>query len=274
MPFAKAADGTALHYNDWGSGHPVVMIHGWPLSGAMWEYQALFLASNGCRVVAYDRRGFGESGKPWTGYDYDTFADDLAAILDGLDLQGVTLVGFSMGGGEVARYLSRHGAGRIARAVLVGAVTPFLAQTPDHPAGAPASVFEQMIAGLVDDRASFLASFGKKFFGAGLLNFSVSGATLDWAQRLALMASPKATVDCVRAFGGTDFRQDMVAFTVPTLIIHGDADDIVPIDISGRAAARLVPGARLVEYPGAPHGLFFTERLRLNADLLNFITTT
>ena len=274
MPFARSADGTALHYNDWGTGHPVVLIHGWPLSGAMWEYQALFLAANGCRVIAYDRRGFGESGKPYTGYDYDTFADDLAAILDSLDVKGVTLVGFSMGGGEVARYLSRHGTGRVARAVLVGAVTPMLAQTPDHPDGAPPKVFEDMIAGLVDDRPTFLASFGKAFFGAGLLNFSVSSAVLDWAQRLALMASPKATVDCVRAFGFTDFRPDMAAFTVPTLIIHGDADATVPIDISARAAARLVPAARLAEYPGAPHGLFFTERLRLNADLLNFITTT
>ena len=274
MPFIPAADGTALHYNDWGSGHPVVMIHGWPLSGAMWEYQAMFLAANGCRVIAYDRRGFGESGKPWTGYDYDTFASDLAAILDRLDLNGVTLVGFSMGGGEVARYLGAHGSRRVARAVLVGAVTPMLAKTADHPDGAPASVFEEMIAGLLDDRPSFLAAFGKKFFGAGLLNFSVSSAVLDWSQRLALQASPKATVDCVRAFGGTDFRRDMAAFTLPTLIIHGDADDIVPPAITARAAARMVPGAKLVEYPGAPHGLFFTERLRLNADLLNFITTT
>ena len=274
MPFSKSADGTAIHYTDWGTGHPVVLIHGWPLSGAMWEYQAMFLAANGCRVIAYDRRGFGESGKPYAGYDYDTFADDLAALLDGLDLTGVTLVGFSMGGGEVARYLARHGTRRVARAVLVAAVTPMLARTPDHPEGAPAKVFEDMIAALVDDRPSFLAAFGKKFFGAGMLNFAVSSAVLDWSGRLALMASPKATVDCVRAFGGTDFRRDMAAFTVPTLIVHGTSDDIVPIDVSARAAARLVPGARLVEYDGAPHGLFFTERLRLNADLLNFVATT
>ena len=273
MPFAKAADGTAIHYEDWGTGHPVVLVHGWPLSLRMWECQALFLAANGCRVIAYDRRGFGESGKPYAGYDYDTLAGDLAALLDGLDLKDVTLVGFSMGGGEVARYLSSHGTQRIARAALVSAVTPMLARTPDHPEGVPASTFEAMIAGLVDDRPSFLQSFAKGFYGAGLLNLSVPGAVLDWTQRLALGASPRATVECVRSFAGTDFRRDMAAFTLPTLIVHGDADATVPIEVSARPAARLVPGARLVEYPGAPHGLFYTERLRLNADLLTFVTT-
>ncbi|MBB5695177.1 alpha/beta fold hydrolase [Muricoccus pecuniae] len=271
MPFIKTRDDVAIHYNDWGTGKPVVLIHGWPLSGAMWEYQSLFLASKGLRVIAYDRRGFGESGKPYTGYDYDTLADDLAALMEGLDLQGATLVGFSMGGGEVARYLARHGASRVAKAVLVSAVTPFMVKTPDHEDGVPRETFDEMVQGLLADRPNFLATFGKKFFGAGLLNFTVTNEILQWAQNLALQASPKATLDCLRAFSETDFRDDMRAFTVPTLVIHGDSDTTVPIDVSGRAAARMIGGARLIEYGGAPHGLFFTEKDRLNADLLSFV---
>ena len=271
MPFIKTRDEVAIHYNDWGSGKPVVLIHGWPLSGAMWEHQALFLAENGFRVIAYDRRGFGESGKPYSGYDYDTFADDLAALMEGLDLQGAALVGFSMGGGEIARYLARHGAGRVSKAVLVSAVTPFLLKTPDHEDGVPRATFDEIVQGLRDDRPHFLASFGKGFFGAGMLNFTVTAEILQWAQMLALQASPKATLDCVRAFSETDFRNDMRAFTVPTLVIHGDADTTVPIDVAGRAASRMIPGAKLIVYGGAPHGLFFTEKDRLNADLLGFL---
>ena len=271
MPFVKTRDDVALHYTDWGTGKPVVLIHGWPLSGAMWEYQAMFLAAQGFRVIAYDRRGFGESGKPYSGYDYDTLADDLAALMEGLDLQGAALVGFSMGGGEVARYLARHGASRVAKAVLVSAVTPYLLKSPDHEEGVPRETFDKIVAGLLEDRPHFLATFGKAFFGAGVLNFTVTNEILDWALRLALQASPKATVDCVRAFSETDFRADMRAFTVPTLVIHGDADQTVPIDVSGRVAARMITGAKLVEYGGAAHGLFFTEKDRLNADLLAFL---
>ncbi|WP_426954812.1 alpha/beta fold hydrolase [Muricoccus radiodurans] len=270
MPTLPARDGASLHYTDWGAGKPVVLIHGWPLSGAMWEYQALTLAENGCRVVTYDRRGFGESDKPFSGYDYDTFADDLAAVLERLDLMGVMLVGFSMGGGEVARYLARHGSTRIAKAVLVSAVTPMLVKTPDHPDGVDRSTFDKMVQGLRDDRPNFLATFGKQFYGAGMLNFTVTSEVLDWSQNLALQASPKATIDCVRAFSETDFRRDMGAFRLPTTIIHGTSDATVPIDVTARAAAKLVPGARLVEYSGAPHGLFFTEKVRLTADLLAF----
>ena len=271
MPFVKTRDDVAIHYTDWGTGKPVVLIHGWPLSGAMWEYQAMFLAAQGFRVIAYDRRGFGESGKPYTGYDYDTFADDLAAVMDGLDLQGAALVGFSMGGGEVARYLSRHGSARVSKAVLLSAVTPYLLKAPGHEEGVPRATFDGIVTGLLADRPSFFATFAKGVFGAGMLNFTVTAEILDWAQRLALQASPKATVDCVRAFSETDFRADMRAFTVPTLVIHGDADQTVPIDVSGRAAARLITGAKLVEYGGAAHGLFFTEKDRLNADLLAFL---
>ena len=271
MPYFEAKDGTQLYYNDWGTGKPVVLIHGWPLNSDSWEYQSVFLASQGLRVIAYDRRGFGKSAQPWSGYDYDTLADDLAALLDKLDLHDATLVGFSMGGGEVARYLARHGAARVSKAVLLAAVTPFLLKTDDHPEGVDRSVFDQMIDGLQKDRPGFLATFGKQFFGAGMLNFSVSSEILQWASMMALHASPKATLDCVRAFSETDFRADLRAITVPTLIIHGDADATVPIDVAGRAAAALIPNAEFKEYGGAPHALFYTERDRLNEDLLAFI---
>ena len=271
MPFIETADKTALFYNDWGSGRPVVLIHGWPLDSDMWEYQSVFLASEGVRVVAYDRRGFGRSSQPWSGYDYDTFADDLKAVLDKLDLNDVTLVGFSMGGGEVARYMSRHGGARVAKTVLLAAVTPYLVQAPDNPDGAPRSIFDQMVEGLQKDRPNFLATFGKQFFGAGLLNFTVTAEILQWASMMALLGSPKATIDCVRAFSETDFRRDMSAFRVPTLVIHGEGDATVPPDKSGRIAAKMIDSAEYVEYRGAPHALFFTEKDRLNQDLLAFI---
>ncbi len=272
MPVIEAADKTPIFYNDWGSGRPVILIHGWPLDSRMWEYQSVFLASQGLRVVAYDRRGFGHSGQPWTGYDYDTLADDLKAVLDGLNLDGVTLVGFSMGGGEVARYMSRHGGARVAKAVLVSAVTPYLQQAPDNPAGVPPGTFDQMIEALKKDRPSFLTTFGKQFFGAGLLNFTVTSEILQWASFMALHGSPKATIDCVRAFSATDFRKDMGAFRVPALVIHGDGDATVPLEKSGQLSASMIPGAELLVYKGAPHGLFFTEKDRLNQDLLAFIT--
>lgn len=270
MAFIETTDGTSLFVNDWGAGRPVVLIHGWPLNADMWEYQSTYLASQGLRVVTYDRRGFGRSSQPWTGYDYDTLADDLAAVMDKLDLRDAVLVGFSMGGGEVARYLARHGAARVGKAVLVSAVTPFLVKTENHPDGVDRSVFDQMIEQIGADRPGFLASFGKKFFGVGLLNFSLSSDLLEWTKSLALQGSMKATLDCVRAFSETDFRSDMPAFTMPTLVIHGDSDGTVPIDVAGRAAAKLLPNARLVEYAGAPHGLFYTEKDKLNADLLAF----
>jgi len=271
MPFVETTDKTTLFYNDWGSGRPVLLIHGWPLDSDMWEYQSVFLASEGLRVVAYDRRGFGRSSQPWSGYDYDTLADDLKALLDKLDLQDVTLVGFSMGGGEVARYMSRHGGARVSKAVLLAAVTPFMAKTTDNPGGVDRGVFDQMIEGLKKDRPHFLATFGKAFFGAGLLNFTVTAEVMQWASMMALMGSLKATLDCVRAFSETDFRRDMDAFRVPTLVIHGGADATVPPDKSGRIAAKMITGAEYQEYPGAPHGLFFTEKDRLNQDLLAFV---
>ena len=272
MPFFHAKDGTHLHYNDWGSGAPVVLIHGWPLDGEMWEYQAVHLANHGYRVITYDRRGFGRSAQPWTGYDYDTMADDLATLIETLDLSGVTLVGFSMGGGEVARYAARHGTSRLARAVLLAAVTPYLLKDASNPDGVDRGVFDGIVEGLKKDRPGFLAAFGKQFYGVGMLTFSISSDFLQWSQNLAMLGSPKATIDCVRAFSETDFRADLKALTVPTLIIHGEADATVPAKVSAEQTVKLVPRAELKIYPGAPHGLFYTDRDRLNADLLAFMS--
>jgi non-heme chloroperoxidase len=271
MAFIDTKDGIKLHVKDSGTGRPVVLIHGWPLTGDMFEYQTLALLEAGYRVISYDRRGFGQSGHPALGYDYNTFADDLASVLDGLDVNGATLAGFSMGGGEIARYLSRHGARRVAKAVLISSVVPYLLKTGDNPDGAEASVFEDMKSQIRKDRFQFLQSFAKQFYGVGIVSSPVSQALLDWTFILAVMASPKATLNCVDAFGKTDFRPDLASFTMPTLVIHGTADKTVPIDAAGRAAARGIAGARLVEYDGEPHGLFATAPDRLNRDLIEFI---
>ncbi len=262
-----------LFYEDWGQGSPVVLIHGWPLDHQMWEYQSVFLARNGLRVIAYDRRGFGKSSKPWGKYDYDTLADDLKALLDGLDLQDVTLVGFSMGGGEVARYMNRHGGARVSKVAFVSSVTPYLLKTDDNPEGVDTSTFDQMIAGLEKDRADFLHSFGSQFYGTGFLSVPVSKAALEWTFQMAMPASPKATIDCVESFGKTDFRRDVGAVTVPTLIIHGDSDKTVPAAHSADQLARLLPGAEYLVYEGSPHGLHLTDKDKLNRDLLAFATT-
>ena len=276
MNFIKSGtDGSGnainLAYEDWGTGKPVVLIHGWPVSHEMWEYQSSELPKHGYRVIAYTRRGFGQSSKPWSGYDYDTFADDLKAVLEALDLKEVTLVGFSMGGGEIARYMNRHGGARVSKVVFVSAVTPFLLKTGDNPTGADASIFDGMVKAITKDRPDFLTHFGKKFYGVGALSSPVSEGILNWAQNLALVASPKATVDCVRAFSATDFRADLKAIKVPALIIHGDADETVPIAASGDETAKLLPHAKYLKYEGAPHGLFVTEKDRLNRDLLAFL---
>lgn len=271
MAYIAATDGVQLHVKDSGQGRPVVLIHGWPLTGDMFEFQTLALLEAGYRVITYDRRGFGQSGHPATGYDYNTFADDLASILKRLDLNGVTLAGFSMGGGEIARYLSRHGAERIAKAVLIATVVPYLAKTDDNPDGVDRSVFEEMKAQIRKDRFAFLQTFAKQFYGVGIVSSPVSQGILDWSFLLATMASPKATLDCVDAFGKTDFRPDLASFTMPTLVIHGTSDKTVPIDVAGRAAAKHIKGAKLIEYSGEPHGLFATAPDRLNADLKEFI---
>ncbi|UYZ63365.1 alpha/beta fold hydrolase [Hymenobacter weizhouensis] len=262
-----------LHYIDQGQGTPVVLIHGWPATYEMWEHQLAELPKHGMRVVAYTRRGFGNSSKPWNGYDYDTFADDLKAVLDELDLQNVTLVGFSMGGGEVARYMSRHGGARVSKVVFVAAVTPFLLKTDDNPDGVDKDTFDDMVDNIRKDRFDFLASFGKKFYGVGLVSHPVSQATLDWTQSMCQLASPRATEACVRAFSETDFRRDLAAIQVPTLVIHGDNDQTVPIKSSGNLMGNYLKHATYITYEGAPHGLFITEKDKLNQDLAAFVTS-
>lgn len=259
-----------LTYEDVGTGTPVVLIHGWPSSKEMWENQVGELVDAGCRVITYDRRGFGKSSKPYHGYNYDILADDLHAILEELDVHDATLVGFSMGGGEVVRYFSRHNGERVSRAVLVSAITPLLAKTKDNPDGVDPSVFDEMIANIKDDRIKFLDEFAKNFFGINLVNKPVSAPYLEYFRYLASVASPKATIECVKAFAYTDFRDELSQITAPTLIIHGDADKIVPSTTS-EAAAKGITDSKLMIYEGAPHGLFVTEREKLNKDLIEFI---
>ena len=264
-------DGVRLNVKSWGTGRPVILIHGWPLSADTWDDTAIAIADAGMRAIAYDRRGFGRSEQPWEGYDYDTLADDLAAVIEGTKATDAALVGFSMGGGEVARYLSRHGAGRISHAALVASIVPYMLKTSDNPNGVDHSVFDGMTLAMKKDRAAFFAQFFKDFFGAGMLTSPVSSEVLDWAWNLAMMASLKATLACAFAFATTDFRGDLASFTVPTLVIHGTADKTVPIDVSGRAAAAAIKGARIIEYEGAPHGLFATHKDQLARDLLSFL---
>jgi non-heme chloroperoxidase len=263
-----------LFYEDLGTGKPVVFIHGWPLNHEMWEYQLAELPHHGLRCIAYDRRGFGKSDRPWEHYDYDTLADDLKAVLETLDLRNATLVGFSMGGGEIARYIGKYGSERVGKVVLISSVTPFMLKTDDNTEGVPRENFHEMIEKITKDRPAFMSTFGKQFYGATLLNHPVSQQLLDWNQSQCLMSSAKATVDCVRSFSETDFRHDVPKIGVPTLIIHGDADKTVPIAVSGNKTAALLPHAKYIVYEGAPHGLFITEKDRLNADLLDFIGGT
>ena len=272
MPFIKTRDGTELYVKDWGQGRPVVLMHGWPLTADSWDAQALGLAEAGFRVIAYDRRGFGRSGQPWSGYDYDTLADDLADVLDAAKATDATIVGFSMGGGEVARYMSRHDGKGVVAAGLVASVVPYLLQDDSNPDGVPATQFEQMKEGIREDRARFFRrTFTPGFFGVGWVTSPVSDEVLDHATAMALMAGLPGTLACIDAFGRTDFRPDLPAFRVPTLIIHGTADKTVPIDPSARAAHRGIPGSQLVEYDGAPHGLNVTHADRLTKDLLTFL---
>ena len=274
MPFVEAPDGTEIYYRDWGTGTPVILIHGWPLNSDMWEKQSTFLAEHGYRVISYDRRGFGRSGKPWNGYNYDTFAADLNALMVKLDVQGAALVGFSMGGGEVVRYLSRYGSGRVAKAVLVSAVPPFLAKGPDNPEGVDPKLFGQIEEQIRKDRPAFLKGFAPMFYGRTMLSHTVSEAVLEWTQFMAFMGTLRSTLASAEAFATTDFREEMKLITVPVLVIHGTGDETVPIDASGRRSAKILPNAKLSEYSGEPHGLFLTSADKLNAELLQFIGGT
>jgi non-heme chloroperoxidase len=267
---AATGEEVQLSYKDYGKGRPVVLIHGWPLSKDMWEYQLDDLVNAGLRVIKYDRRGFGKSGKPWGPYDYDTLTEDLNAIMEQLDLRDAVLVGFSMGGGEAVRYISRYGTARVSKLVLISAVTPYLAKSSDNPDGVDESVFAEMMTEMKEDRIKFLDDFGKKFFGVTMVNHPVSTPLLEYYRMLASVAAPRATQQCALAFAQTDFRRDIEAINVPTLIIHGDEDKTVPIKSSGDRTAALIKGADYRVYEGAPHGLFYTHRQQLNNDLIEF----
>jgi len=261
-----------LHYEDAGAGRPVVLIHGWPLSGRAWEMQVPALVDAGYRVITYDRRGFGESSQPEGGYEYDTFAADLDAVMSQLDLTDATLVGFSMGGGEVVRYLKNHGGDRVRSVVLAAAVPPYLYKSEDNPdGGLDDATIEQFESGVRDDRPAFLKGFVEMFFAAGDKGDLVSQATKDDAFRIASGASPKGTLDCIAAFGRTDFRQDVAAVTVPTLVLHGDSDGIVPLQVSGQRSAESIPGAQLHVIAGGPHGVNASHTEEFNAALLAFL---
>ena len=271
MHHVTTADKTTLYLKDWGSGPPVILLAGWPLSADSWDDQALVLAGSGFRVLAYDRRGFGRSSQPWGGYDYDTLSDDLATVIRQTGVENATLVGFSMGGGEVARYMSRHGGHGIAKAALVSSIVPYLLKTDSNPAGVAQSAFDDRMAQLREDRARLFPDFFKTFFGVSLLSQPVSSEVIDWARNQAMQASLRATLECVQAFSSTDFRGELASFNLPTLIIHGTADANVPIDASARAAHAGIAQSTLIEYDGAPHGLFATHKERLSRDLLDFV---
>jgi non-heme chloroperoxidase len=275
MPFIKSSSNVSepvnIYYEDLGKGKNVVFIHGWPLSGSMWEYQVTTLVNHGIRCITYDRRGFGKSDYPATGYDYNTLAGDLKAIIEGLDLQDVTLVGFSMGGGEIAKYFSLFGGARVKKVVLISAVVPYMLQTEDNPDGVPQEVFDKMAKAMTEDRPTFLEGFNKDFYGIDLLNHPVTEAYLANASNKAMESSPIATIECAKAFATTDFREDIVKINVPTLIIHGKADKTVPIAATGDQSAKLINGATYFIYENAPHGLWFTEKETLNNDLIEFI---
>jgi non-heme chloroperoxidase len=272
MPFIKTRDHADLYVKDWdGGGRPVILLHGWPLTADSWDDQALALAQAGHRVIAYDRRGFGRSSQPLGGYDYDTLSDDLADLIEATGVTDATLVGFSMGGGEVARYMSRHGGNGVVKAGLISSVVAYLLKDETNPDGVDGSVFDdQMKAPILKDRANFFETFAQMFYGVGYITSPVSQQVLDHFWMQAMMAGLPGTLACVDSFGKTDFRPDLSAFTVPTLIIHGTSDKTVPIKPSAHQAAAGIAGAQLVEYSGAPHGLNVTEKDRLTADLLSF----
>lgn len=272
MPFIKTRDGTNLYVKDWGSGRPVVLIHGWPLNADSWDAQAFALAEAGFRAIAYDRRGFGRSDQPWSGYDYDTLTDDLADVLKETGATAnATLVGFSMGGGEVARYMSRHNGQGVIAAGLIGAVVPYMLKTDDNPNGVAEKDLAAIGDGIKEDRYKFLQDFFPSFYGNGWIEKDVSQAQIDWAFQASNMAGLRPILACADSFGHTDFRPDLPYFNVPTLIVHGTADKTVPIDATAREAAKGISQAQLVEYDGAAHGLTASHQDRFTKDLLTFL---
>jgi non-heme chloroperoxidase len=266
-------DGTEIFFKDWGTGQPVIFSHGWPLNADAWDDQMVLVASNGYRAIAHDRRGHGRSSQPWGGNDMDTYADDLAELIETLDLEDVVLVGHSTGGGEVVRYIGRHGTSRVAKVLLLGAVPPLMLKTEANPGGQPIAAFDELRAGVSADRSQFYKDLSAPFYGANRLGSKVSQGTRDefWLQ--AMQVGQRGALACIEAFSETDFTEDLEKIDVPTLIIHGDDDQIVPIDDSARLSAKIIPDATLKIYPGAPHGSFATNKDQFNADLLSFLSS-
>ncbi len=271
MSTITVKDGTTIYYKDWGKGPVVTFSHGWPLNADAWDGQMLYLAQNGFRVVTHDRRGHGRSSQPSSGNDMNGYADDLAAVIEALDLKDVTLVGHSTGGGEVTRYIGRHGTKRVAAAVLIGAVPPILVKSASNPDGIPIEVFDGLRGSLAKDRSQFWKDFAVMFYGANRTGAKVSQGMIDQFWLWSMQGGLKNLYESVKAFSETDFHEDLKKFDVPTLIMHGEDDQIVPIDISGKKSAKLIKGARTIFYPGLPHGLTSTHQDQINTDLLSFV---
>lgn len=271
MSTITTRDGTEIYYKDWGSGPTVTFSHGWPLNSDAWDGQMLFLAQKGFRVIAHDRRGHGRSSQSSSGNDMDGYADDLAELIQQLDLSDITMVGHSTGGGEVARYIGRHGTGRVNKAVLIAAVPPIMVRTDSNPEGIPLEIFDSLRTGLYDDRSQFYKEFALMFYGANRNGSTVSSGTLEQFWRLSMQAGLRNAYECMKAFSETDFTEDLKAFDIPTLLLHGEDDQIVPIRTTSMQSARIIKGAKNVYYPGAPHGLTMTHQDKVNAELLTFL---
>jgi pimeloyl-ACP methyl ester carboxylesterase len=271
MSYVTTGDGVRLYVKDWGAGRPVIMMHGWPLSADTFDDLSMALAASGMRAIAYDRRGFGRSDQPWGGYDYDTLADDLAAVIGATNATDAVLLGFSMGGGEVARYMSRHRGANVSRAILVASIVPYMLKTADNPHGVDQPTFDGMAEAIQADRPKFWATFFRNFYGVSMMSHPVSDEVLEWSCDVAMQGSLKATLACAESFATTDFRRELASFTVPTLLIHGTGDQIVPITASARPAAAGIANSTLVEYDDGPHGLYASHKERLIDDVLAFL---